>query len=86
MNPLKINYITDAGLAIAFVIICLTGLLKFKIFLNWLNLSYGTSNFRILSFVHDWSGIVLLALIAAHLVLHWRWIVSATKAIFPAKG
>ncbi len=85
MNPLRINYIADAGLALAFVVNCLTGLLKFSWFWNFTHLNYRAVNFRLLGFVHDWSGIILLILILAHLVLHWRWIVSSTKAIFSKK-
>ena len=31
--------------------------------------------------VHDWAGLVLVAVMVLHLALHWRWIVRQTKAI-----
>jgi hypothetical protein len=86
MNPIKINYIINAGLALAFVMNCATGLMKFSWFWSLTHLNYRSVNFRFLSFVHDWSGIILLFLIMTHLVLHWRWIISTIKAIFAAKG
>lgn len=30
--------------------------------------------------VHNWSGIILIIVVAIHLILHWKWIVSITKS------
>ena len=35
--------------------------------------------------VHDWAGLVLVAVMLLHLALHWRWLVRQTKAIFGAE-
>jgi hypothetical protein len=39
--------------------------------------------------LHDWGGIVMLAGVFLHLILHWKWIVCMTRNVFkkrPAAG
>ena len=85
MGKSKINYLIDLLMLISFVINSITGLIIFfflptgvkrgsyQVFLgiikqNWVD-------------VHNWSGLLLILLVAIHLILHWKWIVSMTKSL-----
>ena len=77
MNKLKLNYWIDVGLLISFLIVAITGIIKFP----------GWGLYRIIGFSgiskwHDLAGIALTTLVLIHLVLHWKWIVNTTKCIF----
>jgi hypothetical protein len=80
MNKGKLNYWIDFGLLISFLIVTLTGIIKFR----GLGL-YSVLGFSGISTWHDWSGIVMAVLVLVHLVLHWNWIVCETKNIFSKK-
>jgi len=82
-NP-KINYFVDAGMAIAFILVAATGIIKFPRLMRLVGvrqLPFGT-----ISLIHNWSGIALAALVLLHLILHWKWIVSMTKTFFKKEG
>ena len=90
MGKSKINYFIDILMLIFFIINSITGLITF-FFLpagikrgayqefsgiikqNWVD-------------VHNWSGLLLLLLVVIHLILHWKWIVSMTKALIHKKN
>ena len=77
MNKAKLNYFIDLLLAVAFILVAITGILKFPGWFGYLQLPW-----RTLSKIHDWSGITMAVLVLVHLVLHWNWIVSMTKSFF----
>jgi hypothetical protein len=31
--------------------------------------------------MHDWAGLVLVAVLILHLALHWRWVVRQTRSL-----
>ena len=35
--------------------------------------------------IHDWTAVVIVAVIIIHLVLHWKWIIYVTKKVFQVK-
>lgn len=37
------------------------------------------------SSIHNWCGLLLIALILVHIILHWKWILEMTKNIFKGK-
>jgi hypothetical protein len=76
MNRAKLNYFVDLGLFISFILVALTGIIKFPLF--GLRKVY----FWNMHIIHDWSGIILTCLVLIHLILHWNWIVSMTKSFF----
>jgi len=83
MDENKVNYWIDVLLAISFLLVVVTGVLKFpgimpKIFA----LTYQDPNFAIASRIHDWSGVAMAVLVFVHLVLHREWIRAMTKQIF----
>jgi hypothetical protein len=72
-----LNYWIDLGLLISFLIVAITGIIKFPGL--GLYQKFGFSN---ITKLHDLSGIGLIILVLVHLILHWNWIVSMTKLIF----
>jgi len=90
MGKTKINYFIDLLMIIFFVINSITGLIIFfflpsgvkrgsyREFLgiikqNWVD-------------VHNWSGLILILLVAIHIILHWNWIVCMTKSLIQKKN
>ena len=72
-------YAVDAGLAVGFVAIAVTGLA----ISTWLDLSL--TSYAVWRNVHVLASVATLALVVAKIGLHWRWIVSvARRRIFPA--
>lgn len=75
MNKAKLNYIIDILIGISFLIVLITGIIKFPTLSLISKKSY-------ISFIHDWSGVIMAVLVFIHLILHWNWIVVVTKNIF----
>ena len=72
-------YAVDAGLAVGFVTIAVTGLA----ISTWLDLSL--ASYVVWRNIHVLASVVTLALVVGKIGLHWRWIVStARRRIFPA--
>jgi hypothetical protein len=80
MNKAKLNYFVDILLMVAFLLVVVTGILKFPGWFGYLHLPW-----RSLNKIHDWSGIAMAVLVLIHIILHWSWIVSMTKRIFRGK-
>ncbi len=72
MDRNRLNYFIDLCMAVAFLIVFVTGIAKLPVFGK-------TSPSSFISVVHDWSGILLGIFVFLHLVLHWSWIVVTTK-------
>ena len=86
MNRIKLNYWIDVGLAISFFTCFYTGLVKWPGLIKIIGVSaYKTISFSNISRLHDVSGLIMGLLVAIHLALHWKWIVSVTKNIFSKK-
>jgi hypothetical protein len=76
VNKAKVNYGVDVAIGLAGVISAVSGLvflLPGDVTAGILGLSYQAWNS-----VHTWSSLALLAGVGAHLVLHWKWMVSMT--------
>jgi hypothetical protein len=84
MNNIKINYFVDALMLIAGLLCGLTGIMKLDLILSFK--VYQLIDYKMLSIIHDWSGVVLVLLIIVHLILHLNWIKQITKNIFFNKG
>jgi hypothetical protein len=86
MRKVKINYVIDISMAISFMIIAVTGITKY-VFLEPFAGRYhqyyflGISKYQ-WSVLHDYSGFLLLALIALHMILHLKWLWVTTKSFF----
>ncbi|MCK4808713.1 MAG: DUF4405 domain-containing protein [Candidatus Aenigmarchaeota archaeon] len=83
MDRMKLNFWIDVGLAISFFICFFTGLIKWPGLVKIIGVSaYKVLHVKNISVLHDWSGLIMGLLIMVHLVLHWKWIVCATKKVF----
>ena len=72
-------YAVDAGLAVGFAAILVTGL----VISTWLDLAL--SNYAAWRTVHVVASVSTLGLVVAKIGLHWRWIAGvARRSIFPA--
>jgi len=82
MNRAKLNYIVDIGLLISFLVVFISGVLKFGPAIQALrtHIPYST-----ITPLHDFSGIIMGILVLIHLALHWNWIVSMTKSFIKKK-
>lgn len=77
-----INYWIDAGLLISFLLVFITGLVKFPGLARNFGFIYRIVSGRTISRIHDWSGLFMGVLVLAHLILHLRWIVAMTGRLF----
>ena len=71
----RLNYLINLLILTGLTVITVTGL----VISTWLNLSLG--NYPGWLQVHIVSSIVTLSVTVLKLILHWRWIVSATRSI-----
>lgn len=85
MKP-KINYVVDVIMAVFFLITAVSGLVLFYYY------KFDVSGPTILgvpretwSFMHNWGGIILIALILLHFIFHWKWLSSMTGSMFGKK-
>ena len=72
-------YLVDIGLLISFLLVAITGIIKFPGLLSVFGIGYGSIPISGLSKLHDWSGVAMSILVLMHLALHWNWIVVTTK-------
>jgi hypothetical protein len=69
-------YIINILLGLSFVVLFLTGLLKFpELQLPW----------RTINFLHNWSGMIFGLTAIIHLCLNRRWVAAMTKNYFLKK-
>ena len=77
MDKQKANYIVDVLILIAFVIVAITGLVKWPgLGLNKILPMFQLSN------LHDWSGLAAVILAFLHVALNWKLLVCLTKKYF----
>lgn len=88
MEKNKIKYCIDVGLLISFLIVTVTGIVKFGKLLGavGINLTYSELPMKTISAWHDWSGVALVFLVLVHLILNFDWIIATTKSFFMKKG
>lgn len=77
MKKAKLNYWVDVGIGISFVLSAISGLvflLPVAPSARVLGIGYS-----LWSELHTWSSVGMILGVGAHLVLHWRWILTMTK-------
>jgi cytochrome b subunit of formate dehydrogenase len=79
MDKTKLLYIVNAVLGVSFLVLLVTGIIKFPGLLPALGVKYSSLPMRQISTVHDWSGILMGASAVVHIMLNWNWIVLMTK-------
>jgi len=78
----RINFFVDFLLGICFVIMLVTGLLKFPGLPELFGIHRGNFPLGTISFYHDYTGLLLLLFIIIHLLLHRRQVACAIKSVF----
>jgi hypothetical protein len=73
-------------MGLSFIVVFLTGLLKFPELQIFFHLYSYHLPWATIKFLHDWSGIILGVAIIIHLWLHRRWTCGMTKKIFTKKN
>jgi cytochrome b subunit of formate dehydrogenase len=86
-NKARINYYVDIVIMISFVIAAVSGMILFFAgsggYQGGRNPRYAQEVLGISRLLwkdlHDWGGIIMLAGVFLHLVLHWKWMVCMTR-------
>ncbi|MBN2084775.1 MAG: DUF4405 domain-containing protein [Anaerolineales bacterium] len=89
MNKSVLNYFLDIVIGLAFLLAGATGIAFLFLgsggYQGGRNAEFSTSLLGLergtWSDLHDLSGLVMIAGIAIHLILHWRWIVCTTRQL-----
>lgn len=81
MKKSVLNYTVDIGLVVTFILSFTTAIIKFPGFLQKIGVNQALFPMYTISVIHDWSGIAMGVLVAAHLVLHWKWLVVMTRKV-----
>ena len=76
-----VKWFVDLGMGIAFLLSAVTGIFKFAILMRTPGLSGMLLPMALMSDIHDRAGIALTILVAIHLFLNRRWIVSMTRNV-----
>jgi hypothetical protein len=76
------NYIVDIIIALSFVALAVTGLLKYQRIIHFFAGRGITLPADGITQVHRWSGGVLTAGAVLHLVLHWKWLMNMTGKVW----
>jgi len=77
----KISYINSVLLLISFILVFITGVIKVpELRLHRLGIPMAN-----ITFVHDWSGIIMGILCIVHVMLYWKVLVNMTKAMIKKK-
>ncbi len=79
MDVNKIKYVVSLGLIVTFFSSCITGLIKFPGFVQFIGMNRGMLPMYELNLFHDWSGVVMGLLVLIHLILNWKWMAVMTK-------
>ena len=82
MNKSKVNYWVDIVMGIAFLLVFITGVIKFPELTQHFTGIYRVFSAYKINKLHDWSGLIMGILVFIHLALHWNWLVAMTKNMF----
>ena len=82
MNTQVIRYCLDLSMVIVFFVCFITGFFKFTALMHMLGLSGIVMPLALMSDIHDWTGILLGALVAIHIVLNFRWLAGMSRKIW----
>ena len=92
MSKTKLNYLLDVVIGVAFALSAATGVAFLFMgsggYQGGRNPGFSTALLGLSretwSDLHTWGSLVMMAGVAVHLVLHWKWIVCVTKQMMPA--
>ena len=72
----RMNYIVNGGLAFAFIMMGMTGLMISEAIMPQFGLGHGGDLWEEL---HEAAGSFALIMVGTHALLHWKWILTNTK-------
>lgn len=77
MKKAQLNYWIDVSIAVTFILSAISGL----VFLLPVDFESGILgiSYSLWNQLHTWSSVGMIAGVLAHLMLHWKWIISMTK-------
>jgi len=89
-NRAKINYIIDLIIGVSFIAAAVSGVVLLFAgsggFQGGRSPGYARDLWLFSRWtwkaVHDWGGMIMIAGVLAHLVLHWKWMVCMTRNLF----
>ncbi len=81
----KLNYIIDVAMALAFMIVFVTGIIKLPALYGFWGVNHRYMLTAATTIIHDQAGLVLGCLIILHITLHIKWYWNVTKS-FLRKG
>ena len=92
MNKVKLNYLLDAVIGLAFALSGVTSMAFLLMgsggYQGGRNPGFATQllglSRQTWSDLHTWASLVMIVGVVVHLVLHWRWIVCVTKKMLPS--
>lgn len=82
----KLNYIVDVVMGISFILLFITGLIKFPGLVgSFFGIRFGDLPVGLLSTIHDWSGLIMGIFVLFHIALQWKVLTGMTRKIFSKK-
>jgi cytochrome b subunit of formate dehydrogenase len=83
MDKNKIKLLVDIGMAIAFLLVVITGIFKWpRLSQTMFYWAYEFVSPKLMSRIHDWSGLIMALFVLIHLILNWIWIKSMISCMF----
>ena len=76
-----VNNLVILGAAISFLLVFITGVIKFPEFIQLFDLNIRLLPFYEISLIHDWFGLMTIGLLILHILLHLKWITSTTRLL-----
>ena len=80
------NYFLDLTVLITAVLCTITGLIKWPGLVYTLGLSYQSLPMEALTLIHDWTGLLMVAIISLHILMHGKWMAVMTGKILHLNG
>jgi hypothetical protein len=77
-----IKFGIDLGLLVTFLLMFITGIIKWPGFFAITGLSHFAFPMYQITLIHDRSGLIFGTLVILHLVLNGKWLVSTGKKLF----
>ena len=85
MEKRTVKYLIDLGLLVSGILCIVTGIIKLPLLLNFFDIRRGILPVYEITLLHDWSGVVFVFLVIAHVSMNWRWMADVTKSLVKKK-
>jgi hypothetical protein len=82
MNKEKFKFWVDFFMGVSFLVVAITGFLKFPNLRGNFSWIFTVIDFRTFSRIHDLSGAIMSLFVLIHLILNWQWIKCMVFSFF----